>query len=158
MRKPGRRRSRSEASSILGERSELQPETGRSAPPSPQKGLHFREVDSNGVQDSKVRQFPPVAELVDRRRTDTQQLGHLSHREELAHRPQGFVDRCRAVQQGSSKIFARDCMDLHILAFLVGHTSRICTGLHVLARIRRYVNILYESAGHWFKSSRARQM
>jgi hypothetical protein len=29
--------------------------------------------------------------------------------------------------------------------------------LHVLARIRRYVNILYESEGHWFKSSRARQ-
>jgi hypothetical protein len=48
-------------------------------------------------------------------------------------------------------------MDLHIFAFLVGHTSRICTGLHVLARTRRYVNILYESEGHWFKSSRARQ-
>jgi hypothetical protein len=61
--------------------------------------------------------------------------GHLAHGEKLAYRPRGLVACREAVQQGSSTILARACMDLHILAFLVRHTSRICTGWHVLARI-----------------------
>ena len=138
-----------------------------------QHGLHLHRVDTDRMVNPVMGEFATLAKPVNRCRTHSEDLCDLPHGEKLAHRPEGFVVRrwavqqgsCRSrgfgwwkpVQQGSSKILAQACMDLHIFAFLVGHTSRICTGLHVLARIRRYVNILYESEGHWFKSSRARQ-
>ena len=63
-------------------------------------------------------QLPLLAERVDRCRAHPQQLGHLPHREQRTVRPAVFTIRRHPVQQGSSKILAQACMDLHILAFL----------------------------------------
>ena len=100
-----------------------------------QQCLHLHEVDSDRVSKSVVRELTPLAKPVDGGWTHSQDLRDLSHGEKLAHGLRHFVVCRWVVQQGSSKILAQICMGLHILAFLVGHTSRICTGLHVLARI-----------------------
>jgi len=116
-----------------------------------QHRLYLHEVDSDRVSDAIVREFTTAAEPVDGRSAHSEEFRDLAHGQKPAHRLRDRVVRreavpqgsCRSqgfswlnpVQQGSSKILARACMDLHIFAFLVGHTSRICTGLHVLARI-----------------------
>jgi hypothetical protein len=92
-------------------------------------------IDSDRVSNTVVPKLAAGPEPVDRRRAHAQQRGHLTNGEKLAYQPEGFVVGRGAVQQGSSNILAQAWMGLHILAFLVGHTSRICTGLHVLARI-----------------------
>ena len=117
----------------------------------PQHGLYLRDVDSDRVSNAIVREFTPLAKPVDGCWTHSQDFHDLAHVEKLAHRLRDRVVRRWAVQQGSfrsrgfgwlnpvqqgsSKILPQACMGLHILAFLVGHTSRICTGLHVLACI-----------------------
>jgi hypothetical protein len=116
-----------------------------------QHGLYLRDVDSDRVSHAIVRELTPLAKPVDGGWTHSQDLRDLAHGQKFAHRLRDFVVRREAVQQGSSrsrvfrwwnpvqqgssKILAQICMDLHISAFLVGHTSRICTGLLVLARI-----------------------
>ena len=100
----------------------------------PQHGFDLHEFDTDRVSDAMVRKVPPIAKPVDGRCTYAEEFRDLSHGEDLANRPKGFVVRREAVQQGSSKILARACMGLHIFALLVGHASRACTGLPVLAR------------------------
>jgi hypothetical protein len=100
-----------------------------------QHGLYVHGGDSDRISNTVVRELATAAEPVDRRRAHSEEFRDLSHGEEVANRAKGFVIRREAVQQGSTKILAQACMGLHILAFLVGRTSRICTGLHVLARI-----------------------
>jgi hypothetical protein len=116
-----------------------------------QHRLYLHEVNADRVSNTVVREFATAAEPVDRRSAHSEEFRDLAHVEKPAHRLRDRVVRreavqqgsCRSrgfswlnpVQQGSSKILAQACMGLHILAFLVGHTSRICTGLHVLARI-----------------------
>jgi hypothetical protein len=63
-----------------------------------------------------VREVASAAESVDRRGAHAEEFRDLSHGEELANRPKGFVVRREAVQQGSGNILARACMDLHVLA------------------------------------------
>jgi hypothetical protein len=89
----------------------------------------------DGLPDSEVLEFPLLAHSVDRRGAYAQEGRDLTHREERLHPKSALgLGRLR-VQQESSKILARACMGLHILAFPVGHTSRICADLHLPAHI-----------------------
>jgi len=100
-----------------------------------QVSLQRRHRYPDGIPDPEVLEFPLLAHPVDRRSAHAEKDCHLRDRKERLHPRANLGLRWHPVQQGSSKILAQACMGLHILAFLVGHTSRICTGLHVLARI-----------------------
>ena len=122
-----------------------------------QMGLQRRHRHADRIPDPEVREFSVLAHPVDRRSAYAEEGRHVTDREERAHLGANLGFRRVRVQQGSSKILAQACMGLHIFAFLIGHTSRICTGLHVPARIRRYVNILYEGEGAGLDSSRLKR-